>query len=192
MHEAKVQNLEYLKRGENFMAVQNYNRYQYETSPRKLEPETKRYPKRKNKKSSTRNLKEKQKEREALRKKEAAKKAKAIFYLVIGFVVLFAIGYRNSQINEVFSKNQKIEKEISNLKKENEQLNVAIQNSLNLSQIEKEAKERLGMQKLTSKQTIYVDLPKKDYVEGAEEEIIVTEEKKSILDKISEYIRKLF
>ena len=75
-----------------------------------------------------------------------------------------------------FSKcKQALEKQISQIKKENEQLEVSIQNSLNLSQIETLAKEKLGMQKLTSKQTIYIDLPKKDYVESGSEEVKIEE-----------------
>ena len=48
------------------------------------------------------------------------------------------------------------------------------------------------MEKLTSRETVYVDLPKKDYIEGASEEIIMTEEEQSWFDKIVEYIKDLF
>jgi len=34
------------------------------------------------------------------------------------------------------------------------------------------AKEKLGMQKLTNRQTVYINLPKKDYVEPASEKIV--------------------
>ena len=43
------------------------------------------------------------------------------------------------------------------------------------------------MQKLTNKQTVYVNLPKEDYVESASEEVVVQEEEnwfEQILDKI--------
>jgi len=173
------------------MAARNYNSYQYETSPRKLAPE-KQVPKAMPKKAVKKEIEKKAKEAAKAKNAEARKQIKTVCYLILGFVILFAIGYRNSQINEAFTQNKEIEKQISDLKKENEQLNVAIQNSLNLSQIEKEAKERLGMQKLTSRQTVYVDLPKKDYVEGASEEIIMTEEKTSLIDKIVEYVKSLF
>ena len=42
------------------------------------------------------------------------------------------------------------------IQKENEQLKVNIENSLNLNNVEKIAKEKLGMQKLTNKKTLYV------------------------------------
>ena len=56
-----------------------------------------------------------------------------------------------------------------------------------MSVIEKQAKEKLGMQKLTNKQTVYVTLPKKDYVESATEEVFQVEEKswiQNIIDMI--------
>jgi len=170
----------------------SYNRYQYETSPRKLQPieEPQRIPN-KHKKSSTISQKRKQEEVAKAKTLSAKSKAKVVFYLVAGFIVLFAIGYRNSQINEAFTEKQRLEKQISQVKKENEQLEVSIQNSLNLSQIEALAKEKLGMQKLTSKQTIYIDLPKKDYVEAGSEEVKI-EEKSDFLDSIITYIKNIF
>ncbi len=38
------------------------------------------------------------------------------------------------------------------------------------------AKEKLGMQKLENSQKVYVNLPKKDYIESASEEVVVQEE----------------
>lgn len=80
-----------------------------------------------------------------------------------------------------------LEQELASLQKENEQTKVSIQNGLNFKNIEKLAKEKLGMQKLTSKQTIYVSLPKKDYVESASEEVVI-EQEKSWLQKLADKI----
>ena len=58
---------------------------------------------------------------------------------------------------------------------------------MNLSVIEKLAKEKLGMQKLNNRQTVYVTLPKKDYVEPASEEVVQEEEEnwfQKLIDKI--------
>ncbi len=108
--------------------------------------------------------------------------------VVIGlFILLLTISYRNSQINEKFSQVQTLKKELSSLQKENEQLKVNIENSLNLNTIEKQAKEKLGMQKLTNKQTVYINLPKKDYVECASEEVVIEKNKnwfEQFIDKI--------
>ncbi len=144
------------------------NRYQYETSPRKLKPDyttrTKPHVVKKPKKSS-----------EAI-KREKRKVAKQVITIFALFAVLLAISYRNSQINESFSKVQALKTELADIQKENEQLEVSIENSLNLANLEKAAKEKLGMQKLTNKQTVYVELPKKDYVKSAEEKVIIEEE----------------
>ena len=93
--------------------------------------------------------------------------------IVIGiFILLLTISYRNSQINEKFTEIQSLKKELSATQKENEQLKVNIENNLNLNTVEKMAKEKLGMQKLTNRQTVYINLPKKDYVEPASEKIV--------------------
>ena len=83
-------------------------------------------------------------------------------------------------------------KQLAALQKENEQLNVSIQNSVNISTIEKVAKEELGMQKLSSKQTVYITLPKKDYVETAAEKVVINEPQtwwQKITTKINDLIR---
>ena len=80
---------------------------------------------------------------------------------------------------------------ISEIQKENDQLEINIQNSLNLNSIEQTAKDMLGMQKLTNKQTIYLSLPKKDYIEPSTEKVIL-EEKVSIIDWICNFIGDIF
>lgn len=73
------------------------------------------------------------------------------------------------------------------VQKENEQLKVNLENSLNLSNIEKMAEKKLGMQKLDNSQKVYVSLDKEDYVEPASEEVIMEEEKnwfEQLLDNI--------
>lgn len=156
----------------------NFSKYQYETSPRKLEPE---YAPLKNpyksKKNGTRKNAINKQKREAEIKKQ---KRKAIKYLIVGFMILFAISYRNSQIDENFAKVQSLKEEVAEAEKQNAQLEVSIENGMNLSNLEQEAKEQLGMQKLNSKQTIYITLPKNDYIEPASEEVIIEENETGI------------
>ena len=83
------------------------------------------------------------------------------------FAVLFAISYRNSLINENFAKIKTLKSDLAVIQKENGQLEINIENSLNLQNVEQSAKELLGMQKLNSSQSVYVNLPKEDYVEPA-------------------------
>lgn len=161
------------------------SKYEYSTSPRKLEPDYQR--KRKTKKSNIKVVKDLPR-REVKVSKELQKKQKKSTLIVVAiFMLLLTISYRNSQINEKFNYMQTLKKELSSMQKENEQLKVSIANGININTIEKLAKEKLGMQKLTNKQTVYVTLPKKDYVETASEKVIIETEKnwfEQFIDKI--------
>ena len=114
-------------------------------------------------------------------------KAKVVLYIALGFAILFAISYQNSLIIESFNEKEALKKDLATIEKENEQLKVNIENSLNLTNIEQLAKERLGMQKLDNSQKVYVNLDKKDYVQSATEEVIV-EEEKTLWDRIIEIL----
>ena len=170
------------------MAYKRYQSYQYETSPRKIEPE---YEKIKNpykvKKSST--AKKKSYKKQA--KKQAKSKTKMIMAIMITFSILFAIIYQNSLITESFSKKESLKKNLGAIEKENEQLKVNIEKSLNLNNVEQSAKEMLGMQKLDNSQKVYINLPKEDYVESASEEVII-EEETSFGEKLLNIISSFF
>lgn len=160
------------------------NRYQYETSPRKLQPEYELIPKKYPKKSTARSTKTEPKSRAKIKNQS---KARMITYVAIGFTILFAISYRNSVINEKFAEIKTLKTNLAAIEKENEQLEVNIENNLNLKTVEQSAKELLGMQKLNNSQTVYVNLPKQDYVEPATEEII-REDASSWFEKIINFI----
>lgn len=170
--------------------ARNINRYEYETSPRKLEPE---YAPKKNPYKGKTSTAKKNTTTKATKRKTIAKskERKMIIYLCIGFSIFFAICYRNSKIDEKFAEIQDLKDELSQINKENMQIEVAVENGLNLSNIEQQAKDLLGMQKLTNKQTVYVDLQKTDYIEVAAENVII-EENESIFDKIMNVIGMLF
>ena len=181
------------------MASRNYS-YQYETSPKKLKPEYDSNKSKKNqykKKASTSKKKKtsmsKKKQDEIKKHKKEVSKAKFGIFIksVLLFGILFLVLFRNSEINESFSKIQALKAELTAIQKENDQLEISIQNSLNINNIEKEAKELLGMQKLTNKQTVYINLPKKDYVEYRAEEITIKEEK-NIFKSIVSFFKNTF
>ena len=146
--------------------------YQYSTSPRKLEPEY-RPQKRKQKLRVVEDL---PRQEVKVSKEQKRKRIQLTITVIAIFGLLLIISYRNSQINEKFNEMQSLKKELSSLQKENEQLKVNIANGLNLTNIEKLAKEKLGMQKLTNKQIVYVSLPKKDYVESASEKVVIKDQ----------------
>lgn len=170
------------------MAYQKYNGYQYETSPRKLQPEYEpiKNPYKK-KKTTTKNVNRKNTKQQVKRKLKP--KARLVSYIIIGFLMLFAICYRNSLITESFNQKEKLKEEITAIKKENEQLKVNIEKSLNLNNVEQAAKEKLGMQKLDNNQKVYVNLPKKDYVESSTEEVII-EDNLNIWNKLIKGLTK--
>jgi len=167
--------------------AKSYSRYQYETSPRKLEPSY--TPKKrttdvnKQNTNNTRNIKR--------QKEEKKLKMKIMMYLAIIFTILFAICYRNAQIDENFDRVQTLKAELAAIEKENAQLEVAIESNLNLTNLEQQARSLLGMQKLTNRQTEYVNLPKTDYIETAAEEVVM-EEETGLLETIGNYLSQLF
>ena len=153
--------------------------YQYGTSPRKLDPDYNKSNKRKKTKTKNKRLKvveELPRQEVKLSKNQKKTQMKLIAMAIIALGVLLAISYQNSQISVKFSEIQSQKQELAALQKENEQTEVNIENSLNFSNIEQEAKNRLGMSKLTNKQTVYVTLPKKDYIESASEKVKINED----------------
>lgn len=174
------------------MAGYNRNRYQYETSPRKLEPEyrpiQKKYPKK-----STAAKKSNISTKKSINAQTKTIKAqyKAILYVVVAFAILFAISYRNTVISEKYSHIKEVKSDLATIEKENEQMEVSIESKTNLGTIEKEAKEKLGMKKLDDNQAIYVNLDKKDYVESMTDEI-VKNNNQNIFQKIIAKIQNIF
>lgn len=159
---------------------QGYRGYQYETSPRKIQPEYE--PTVENtKKKQTRTVNKKDVERKQeskvkpagkkISKEELNKKMKLVCYIAFGFAVLFTISYRNSIINEKFTQKEGLKSELAEIQKVNEQLEVGIENELNLTNVESMAKDKLGMTKLNNSQKVYINIPKKEYVEATSEGI---------------------
>ena len=143
-----------------------YNRYQYETSPRKIKPEYEPIKRTSPKKSTARNTKKHEQ-----KKPKKINQAKAIMYIAIGFVTLFVISYRYAVIDKTYSNLKEKNTELAAIEKETAQLEANIESDLKLTTIEEEAKEQLGMQKLTAEQKVYVSLPKTDYVETSSDEV---------------------
>ena len=162
-------------------------RYQYGTSPRKIDPNYNRRSKRAPKKGQLKVVEDLPKQQIKVSKEQRSKQIKMTVTVVGLFLLLLTISCRNSQIDKKFNQIQDQKKQLATLQKENEQLKVSIENSLNLNNVEKVAREELGMQKLSSKQTVYVTLPKKDYVESASEKVVIEEDKnwwEEFVDKI--------
>ncbi len=152
-------------------------KYQYGTTPRKFDPDYNRRTKEIITKKPLQVVNNIPKQQVKISGAQRKKQIKMTVTVIAIFLVLLVISCRNSQIDKKFNQIQEQKKILADLQKENEQLRVSIENSQNLSNIEKVAKEELGMQKLTNKQIVYVSLPKKDYIETASEKVIIEDEK---------------
>lgn len=172
--------------------AKSYSRYEYETSPRKLEPSYD-VPKKKITKQKTeqKNAEKKKKLSKKKLKELRWKQVKTTCGIVVIFAIVFVISSRNAEIDENFAKSSDLKGQLEEIKKENAQLEVSIESSLNLTNIEQQAKSLLGMQKLTSKQTEYIELPKTDYIEPAAENVKI-EEQKGFFEYIGDFFSQLF
>ena len=146
-------------------------RYQYETSPRKLEPRYKNVPKKKATKKKLEVIKNEPKKNIGISKKEQQNRRRQISLVIVIFALLLMISYRNSLITEEFNTIQNLKSDLANIQKENKQIEISIEGSLNLNKVEEIASQQLGMQKQSVEQTIYTELPKQDYVEVTIEDI---------------------
>lgn len=167
-------------------------RYQYETSPRKLEPQYEPKKKKRQKIDVQNNDQDKKQEEHKKQEKLQKKRRKKIVLLLLGiFAVLFVISYRNSLINESFTKVKSLKEELALVEKENEQLQVNIESSTNLQNVEQAAINQLGMQKLTNDQKVYISLPKQDFVEPGTEDVTKQNEE-NWFQKILEEIKNIW
>ena len=177
---------------------QGYKGYQFETSPRKLQPEYEPEQEQKRvKKQHTKNRQRKEKVHTSTKKRQKAsreeikRKATFVAYILFGFSILFTISYRNSIINEKFNEKENNKSQLAEIQKINEQLEVSVEHELNLTSIEEIAKDKLGMSKLSNNQKVYVDLPKKEYVESKVEGMN-TQNNKNVYERVVNFVINIF
>lgn len=162
----------------------NRSRYQYETSPRKLQPEYRPTKQQYPKKSTAKKKDTKTKTKQQIKKNT---NSKIILYIGAIFVILFAISYRNALIAQKYSEIKELKSDLSEVEKENKQLEVNIESKTNLGAIEEKASKELGLKKLDDSQIVYVNTEKQDYVEPSSEEIKISEDKnwfENLINKI--------
>lgn len=87
-----------------------------------------------------------------------------ILTAIIAFAVCMGIVIQYSFVNASFMEKKKLEGQLAEILKQNEQLEVKIEGATNMKTISEEAKEQLGMQKVDNQQKVYVDLDKSDYI----------------------------
>ena len=172
--------------------------YQYETSPRKYEPEY--TPNRKNinktNKNKEKDIKNKNNVKvDAKRKKVKKAKERAIkFWQVVLVLTIFGmlltVSYREISIMEMFNQKKSLENKLATVQKENGQVEKSItevESALDWNSIQQKASNELGMQKKTGTP---VNLEKSDNVETNQK--FIKEEKTSFIEKIVSFFINKF
>ena len=158
--------------------------YQYETSPRKYEPEytTRKITKKQAPKVSKKEIEKRLEKERAKKAEERKKKAKQIFAVAFVFVMLLSLSYREIQIMEMFDQKKEQEDKLALIQKENEQIEKNIkeeESKLEWNTIKQRATEELGMEVKTG---IPINLERTDNVET--ENKYIKEDETSWLEKI--------
>ena len=169
--------------------------YQYETSPRKYEPDydiprkRTQSPKKKTK-TATRTTQKKQPPKTNYQIKKEKKKvemwnhAKQILVVAGIFVMLLIVSFREISIMEMFNNKKKMENELALIQKENGQVEKDIkaqESKLDWNMIKQKATEELGMQEANK---IAIELDKSDNVE--KEVTLIKADNTSFLEKLIE------
>lgn len=158
--------------------------YQYETSPRKYEPEytTRKITKKQAPKVSKKEIEKRLEKERAKKAEERKKKAKQIISVVVVFAMLLTLSYREIQIMEMFDQKKEQEDKLALIQKENGQVEKNIkeeESKLEWNTIKQRATEELGMEVKTG---IPINLEKSDNVET--ENTYIKEDETSWLEKI--------
>ncbi len=158
--------------------------YQYETSPRKYEPEytTRKTTKKQTPKVSKKEIEKRLEKERAKKAEERKKKAKQIIAVGVVFAMLLTVSYREIQIMEMFDQKKEQEEKLALIQKENGQVEKNIkeeESKLEWNTIKQRATEELGME---VKKGIPINLEKSDNVET--ENTYIKEDETSWLEKI--------
>ena len=92
------------------------------------------------------------------RKPNASFKSKIIFWATIALAVCIAILFRYAQISNIQYDMVKYQHQIIDLKNEKQQLKLELEGIMESGYIEKQAKEKLGMQYPTDEQIVVVNI----------------------------------
>ena len=167
--------------------------YQYETSPRKYEPDydIPRRTQQTRKKSSTikttakkQTIKTNYQIKKEKQKAEKLKHAKQIFAVLAVFGMLLTVSYREISIMEMFNNKKDMENQLALIQKENGQVEKDIkaqESKLDWNMIKQKATEELGMQEASK---VSIELDKSDNVE--KEVTLIKADNTSFIEKLIE------
>ena len=162
--------------------------YQYETSPRKYEPDydipRKRTQQTRRKNSTKKTTAKKQTIKKEKKKIEMLNHVKQILIVIGIFIMLLIVSFREISIMEMFNNKKKMENELALIQKENGQVEKDIkaqESKLDWNMIKQKATEELGMQEANK---IAIELDKSDNVE--KEVTLIKADNTSFLEKLIE------
>lgn len=92
-------------------------------------------------------------------------KLKTISLVMLCFGVAFYVLIRYVAINEASSRVDRLKKELAKLESTNQQTQIELDRSIDLSKVEEIAVNKLGMQRPEKYQIVYIDLKNNDYGE---------------------------
>ena len=95
-----------------------------------------------------------------------AARRKLALYMVVFFVAMFAILFRYVRIYDLHSDVAHKTAELENLRMENEQTRLSIDNMTDRAKIQEYAETELGLQKITSTQKVYLNPSKENYMKN--------------------------
>lgn len=94
------------------------------------------------------------------------KKRKMALYLSIFLIAMFIIILRNVAINDLHSDITTQTTKLEDLRVENEQMRLTIENMTDKTKIQEYAETQLGLKKITSAQTVYLNPAKGSYMQN--------------------------
>lgn len=121
-------------------------------------------------------------------RKKNTKAVRSMILLGASVVAAFGILLTNSQILEKNAQIEDMQKQLDTVNAQVVAGQFAIERGMDLGKIEDEAMGRLGMQRPTKAQTVYVDLGNHDYAETASPR----EEKKGLFARIADNLLEYF
>lgn len=98
-------------------------------------------------------------------KEKGINKIRTLSGVLLCFGIAFFVILRYAAIAEESSQIEAYRKQLSQLKRNNEQMQVELERTVNLERVEEIATNRLGMRRPEKYQTVYITIEKNDYAE---------------------------
>lgn len=109
---------------------------------------------------------------------------KGILFMIVGFMMVYALIYAQVMQSELNAKHNKVLKQIEQIKGENKRLEIELEKRLSFKNIEEIAINEYGLNKVGTHQIEYIDYKKSSKAEVIEQE--------NFMDKVISFFTELF